>query len=326
MSVHDFLTSIGVKRGAGGLYYSPFNPDENTPSFSVFGDDERAWKCWSTDKHGKGVVSLCEQLYNLKDIPNGTPTGKTKTVFMQVSDIVNGKTQIQFTYSPRPKHKREEKKKKMELRDFRPLKNQKIKDYLISRGIPEILHKKLMEAVVYNPKAGLSFTYLAWKNDNGSISCRNDKNYKFNIGKTGIKTIKGNNALLLFEGFIDFLSYVVIRKAIPKETVIILNSTVNIDKVDFSKFKSIKLYLDNGLSGDIATLKVMEQHNKAYDMRKHYEEYDDVNDLLTNKIKTKIEYRITKHGDAYNVHLAGAFKGVFMTLKEAIKFAKESKK
>jgi hypothetical protein len=61
-------------------------------------------------------------------------------------------------------------------------------------------------------------------------------------------------------------------------------------------------------------------------MRKHYSNYDDVNDFLCKKVKTKVEYRITKVGDAYNVYLMGAFKGVFMTLKEAYKFAKSASK
>jgi len=332
MSMHDVLAILGIEQGEGGNYYTPFKSHrEDKPSFSVYGSQNTLWRCFSTDKKGVGVVDFIQQLYNLSDIPNGTPTGKTKSVFMQVCDIINGAWTPDNVAKVEAKKKEKKEKPKMELRGSGVLSHPKLKRYLLDRGIADFLFPHIWEIKVFNPKAGkngILFTYLAVPNVNGGWAFRAySSNYKGTIGKGGYSFINNKSDIaLVYEGYIDYLSYSTIKRALPKEDIYILNGTANATKLDLSRYKTIKLYLDNGYGGDEATIKIKDKYPHAHDMRKHYRKFDDMNDFLLQKPKEKREFRLVRKDDKLLIYFHGEIVGTADNFSKAREFINQRKK
>jgi len=331
MNLNDYLDSIGNVAGKNGLRFSPL-VDEKTPSFSVYGDKKTLWKCYASDKKGVGIVSLLEAMHNLKDIPNGTKTGKTKTVFMQVQDIINGSYTPPTHAKVREKEMIEKPKNVLTVQGYEPVKSPSLVNYLLKRGIPIWLHPRISEIKYWNSKANMMFYSIALKNDSNGYPHRNPR-FKGNIGQADVTTInKGKNKYKIFEGMLDFFSYVVINKNSKRPvnlkdyTIAVLNSTTHINKFVIPPRATIDLYLDNGRSGDIATLTFMEKYKHCIDKRRGYENFDDLNDLLMQKPKTKIEFRIKKEDDSYNIYNGLDWVGVELELKKAIKFIEDRRK
>ena len=95
----------------------------------------------------------------------------------------------------------------------------------------------------------------------------------------------------VFEGFMDFLSYLSSDKPTqPAGAVLVLNST-NLWRhalpfLNDRRFEEIRLYLDNDAAGDAATRKLFENvddSSKLADMRSYYAGYADLNAWLLGR-------------------------------------------
>ncbi|MDD7914091.1 toprim domain-containing protein [Polaribacter ponticola] len=126
-------------------------------------------------------------------------------------------------------------------------------------------------------------------NDSGGLEITNiiSENFrKICLGKKEITTINNNSKIVsIFESWSDFLSYLTIKKQIPKENFIILNSTSMVSKVTnlLIDYDTIKLFFDNDNAGNKATAYLkMKFKNSIIDNRIHYKNYNDLNEYLTN--------------------------------------------
>ena len=91
--------------------------------------------------------------------------------------------------------------------------------------------------------------------------------------------------LQVFEGFMDFLTYLTLKKIeVAEGTVIVLNSTNlwrrALPYIDDPRFEKVRLYLDNDVAGNAATKAFIEHAglDRLADMREHYSDADDLND------------------------------------------------
>lgn len=111
--------------------------------------------------------------------------------------------------------------------------------------------------------------------------------FKGCLGKKDI-TFIGNNSkfLKIFEGFFDFLSFLILMENKKNDSdFLILNSVSLVKKSEnfIKKYSSIELYFDNDSAGENATKFVQNLCPIAKDFRIFYKDFKDLNDFLKNQ-------------------------------------------
>ena len=126
------------------------------------------------------------------------------------------------------------------------------------------------------------------RNDKGGWELRTNK-FKITLGEKWYTTIPGRNKrnhLIVFEGFMDYLSALDLHQADYFEAdCIVLNSLAMADKINFAKYERVWLALDNDPAGDGSTRHLMERHNNMKDLRGDFKGYKDYNDKLINLLQ-----------------------------------------
>ncbi len=132
--------------------------------------------------------------------------------------------------------------------------------YLRTRGIDKKLGKAYLKQVSFGSKTK-AFSGLGFENDATGIEVRNSF-YKGCFGKKSITTIKGNlekkNRVLVFEGFMDFLSYQTMKKSYHQgDEYIVMNSLSSqqqmLEEIAKENYLQVHLFLDNDAAGKKAT-------------------------------------------------------------------------
>lgn len=135
---------------------------------------------------------------------------------------------------------------------------------------------------------GKKYFSIGFKNDLDGYAIRN-KYYKGALLKQGITHLKNESkSVIIFEGFIDFLSYLTMYKNDKnKEDFIILNSTSLLKNAIpiIAKYDIIHCYLDNDNTGKKAFKTIKENYNHAIDCFKKFSEFNDLNEYLIFKNK-----------------------------------------
>lgn len=143
---------------------------------------------------------------------------------------------------------------------------------------------------------GKSLFALAFKNNAGGYELRNPgyKGCTFPKNITRIQFAgKRNDACFVFEGFMDYLSFLTIRHknspaypCIDWQDYIILNSTANMDKALYplGEYEKIHYLLDNDEAGRKATQDILKEYGwRVRDASHLYSGHKDLNDYLCQK-------------------------------------------
>lgn len=186
-----------------------------------------------------------------------------------------------------------EKSAAFELIEKKPLNHPILMQYLLKRGIDiEIARKYASEIVFKAPYSAINYFSLGYPSGDG-FEARSGR-FKGFVGinkSVSFHETENATCLQVFEGFIDFLSYLsknALRQ--PVGAVLVLNST-NLWKralpfINDPRFSEVRLYLDNDAAGEATTRKFFERAEtsaKLVDMRSHYAEFEDLNDWLLGK-------------------------------------------
>ncbi|WP_158841323.1 toprim domain-containing protein [Polaribacter sp. L3A8] len=159
-------------------------------------------------------------------------------------------------------------------------------DYLNSRKINIEFAKQFLFQVHYSFDSIKEYYGIGFMNDFGGWEIRN-KSFKGCLGKKSITTINNNSDVIcLFESWSDFLSYLTLKKHIPEENFIILNSTSLIKKTFelIEGYSKIKCFFDNDEAADNAFNIICKYSNvKVEDYRVHYKKFKDLNIYLQQK-------------------------------------------
>ncbi len=174
----------------------------------------------------------------------------------------------------------------IELKHVQQLQNRALVQYIEGRGIPAKVAACYCHEAYYRID-GKQYFALAFCNDQLGFELRN-KYFKGSIAPKAITTIKGKHeSVIIFEGFINFLSALVYYKKTRTEaTIIILNSVSNLHLAlpKLQTFRNINLFFDNDKAGEQATIEVKELYPDATDFSKIvYPGYNDFNEYLTRK-------------------------------------------
>jgi hypothetical protein len=186
-----------------------------------------------------------------------------------------------------------EKSRAFELVSQGPLKHPALLQYLTKRGIcHDIARGYLSEIAFKAPYSAATYFSLGYPAGDG-YEARNAL-FKGFVGNGKAVTFHdkpGASLLQVFEGFMDFLSY--LSKDQPSQpvgAVLVLNTTNlwlrALPYINDPRFDEVRLYLDNDAAGEAATRKLFENAqtpSKLADMRSYYEGYEDLNAWLLGK-------------------------------------------
>ena len=151
-------------------------------------------------------------------------------------------------------------------------------EYLQSRGIPLSLDRRCCKEI----HVGRYF-YIGFQSIAGGYELRN-KLDKRSLGPKNISVLGNGNTVIIFEGFIDFLSHLRIYGYLPDTAYAVMNSVSNSEKLVFYFAGSgvpqrVELWLDNDEAGEKTTAAFKESLNTTViDMSPTYARHDDVND------------------------------------------------
>lgn len=265
----NYLGQPLKKTANGFLYRAPWRSD-NHPSLSVT-KNGRGWHDLATGEHGS-VIDLVMRCLNTNDVRRACEEierlDPSSFSFCQPI-ILNG-----------------EKKKESGFTKFKVVKLQSkgLFAYLYSRKVNIDIAKQFLQEAHYSFRDGDSYLYaLAYGNDKGGYELRSSF-YKGGTRPKGITThlCRGNAPTVVFEGFMDMLSFATLCGDI-KHNYVVLNSIVN-KEAALGVLKTLQnqiyLCLDNDEGGDETTAFLHNALYRAEDIRNRFAPCKDVNDYL----------------------------------------------
>lgn len=283
--LRDLLTALGRephRETKGELWYlSPFR-HETAPSFKV-SMTGNAWYDFGLGKGGN-IIDLAMHYFQVSSVA---------AALAELERCMGGAVSSAPPAPPPVLRPTIELKDSLTVRKIQPLQNTALTDYLQARGIPvEVAHPYLQE--MYYTRAEKHFFALAFPNQSGGWELRN----RYFKGSTGSKDIsfiqpaglEASAAVMVFEGFMDYLSYLVWKKTVqPSTPVIVLNSTAMAEKaittIRDRGIQHIHLALDHDASGRVVTAQFQLQLSGLHvaDQSALYTGYKDFNEFLQHQ-------------------------------------------
>ncbi len=269
----DYLGDRVVRKVANGyLARCPWREDKN-PSLTIT-KDGKGWKDQATGERGN-LIKMVQLCLNTTDLSRICAEFGTITPFsFHRSKILSeGK----------------EKENGFAFCDIVPLQSKGLFAYLYHRKIDLQIAKQFLKEAHYGFEVrddGRYLFALAYGNDKGGYELRSSM-YKGCTSPKGITTHLGreNAATIVFEGFMDMLSWVTLTGGV-KHNLVVLNSVVNTEaavEVLQSISGNIYLCLDNDKPGNDATSFILNAVPAAIDYRSRFAPAKDVNDYLIKK-------------------------------------------
>lgn len=281
----DFLAQLGhhaqYVKSEQYWYLSPLR-EERTPSFKV-NDRLNEWYDFG-EATGGDLVELGKHLYRTEDVSEvlahiGRQAGIAPLPGIRVP-----------TAAPRPVE--------AEMRGVTvvPLRHYALLSYLQSRRIDADIGRMFCREVHYELRRRHYFA-LAFGNISGGYEVRNPY-YKGCIESKDISLIPQSHGevqerVCVFEGFMDFLSYLTMKQAGDDGVCIdapcdylVMNSVGNLRKAlaHLQGYSYIHCYLDNDLAGQKTAETIAGMYGgRVSDEACRYAEYKDLNDCLRGK-------------------------------------------
>ena len=182
--------------------------------------------------------------------------------------------------------------KAFELVSKSPLTHPALLKYLSERGIDLDVVRKYVSQINFKPPQGGGTYFGVGYPAGGRFELRNALFKGFvETGKTPTLHKGANSAkLMVFEGFIDFLSYLSMKNLdAPDGDALVLNSTALkarvLPYVTDPRYEEIQLFLDNDDAGNVVTAFICaaDCSGTISDMREHYASHVDLNDWHTGR-------------------------------------------
>ena len=278
----DYLHSLGYapvrQQGANLWYKSPFR-EETDPSFKV-NTEINKWYDFGLGQGGK-IIALASELYCSVNVPY-----LLKLIAEQTPHIrpVSFSFREQSSAGPNFQH--------MEVKE---LDSPVLLSYLQGRGINlELAKKECCE--VHFENNGKRYFAIGFRNMNGGYEIRN-RYFKGCIAPKDITHIRHegrrNDACFVFEGFMDYLSFLTIRSekcpqmpCLDWQDYIILNSVSNLHKAidELAVYERIHCFFDNDRAGIEACRKIKEEYSyRVRDASHTYKDCKDLNEYLVRQ-------------------------------------------
>ena len=288
IAIVDFLLAIGIRpikeTAASAWYHAPYREDED-PSFKV-NKNRNVWYDFGTTKSGD-IIDLAVLVYRTPNIP------KVLKMIAQAAPAAPLKVR---TFVPQPSASDGKLPQATAFQNLRlqALASIPLLSYLSKRGIDmETARQECREA--HYTCHGMNYFAIAFPNEAGGYEIRNPY-YKGCIAPKAVSLISQGqtDSICLFEGFMDYLSFLTLRKrerlTVPcyDADLLVLNSVNNLPKVlpRLRAYKHLYCYLDNDDAGRRVVDMLRElKCDAVHDMMEAYPLYKDLNDILVGKKK-----------------------------------------
>lgn len=297
--IADYLASQGhepKQKRMGGRelwYHSPIRNGDATPSFKV----DTVKNVWFDHgvAHGGTIIELVKELCAC-DVRDALR-------HLETTHLYSPGLASPTTSAPVPRTKRgsehapakraavageKEKSRSLELVASGPLEHPALLQYLTKRGINHDIARRYLSQIDFKaPESAGSYFALGYPAGDG-FEARNAL-FKGFVGTGKDVTFHdkpGATLLRVFEGFMDFLSYLTASKVSETSSAVVVLNSTNLWRralpyATDPRFKEVRLYLDNNSAGDAATAKLAEHiAGKATDMRAEFATFEDVNAWL----------------------------------------------
>lgn len=283
---------------AGELwYYSPFRPNERTPSFKI--DEKRnQWHDFArtekVDAHGD-IIDLWTD-YHHKPRRTSESVKEALTALqpfsgMPLKPYQPFRAERQSRISAAPRYQL--------LRKYARIWKRTLQEELARRGLDaDTVFPLLKQAYILDTKTDKTYSGFAFENDKGGydVSIPNpvtDKNFKTTFGSKWMTTVQGSDRTAhVYEGFWDFYSWVRMNNGYGDHTHIVLNSVSNIRvAADYilaqQHIRTVVTFLDNDAAGERATQSLGEMTTREgmtiKTMNHIYKGYKDLNEYWMDK-------------------------------------------
>ena len=292
ISIIEIMAHYGKRldHTRSGLYFSPFR-DETNPSFHI-NESKNSWYDYGTGEGGSLFDFVCKfagisrgEVYDwLASFRHMVPESEYKAVIAPIlqrpqhsSKIVIDSASHTFTKA-------------------------KLVEYAASRAVSKEILEKYCEEVIYHVETApdRQFFAIGFKNNSDGYVLRSSISKKCScsdittLDPSGLMTDKTTgDKVLVFEGFMDFLSWMTdVKQLTPEYDCCILNSVTNIGKALpwIMQHSNIAAFMDNDQAGKDTLQKIMESAQETadhdicvYDMSRLYEGYNDLNEKLTDE-------------------------------------------
>ena len=264
VDIISFLAINGIKpdynQGVNYWYKSPLRNEKN-PSFKV-NSFKNLWFDFGIGEGGD-IIKLTSLLFKVDS--------STALKILSNNHYSSHQKELNIADS------------KMLITNVKEISSIQLINYLESRKLNLQLVKEYCKEVSFNLN-DKNFYAIGFQNDSKGYELR-CKYFKGSSTPKDITLIKNNtDKLLLFEGFIDFLSWFSCKLFFTgKHDYLILNtlSFLNRSKSVINGYNEVLLFLDNDKAGKRATAELIGAGlSKCIDMSGEYSEYKDLNDSL----------------------------------------------
>ena len=303
ISIVEIMAHYGKRldHTRSGLYFSPFR-DERTPSFHI-DEAKNTWYDYGTSEGGNLFDFVCKfvnitrgEVYDwLASFRHMVPESEYKALIAPMlerkphsSRIVIDSASHHFT-------------------------RRKLVEYAADRAVSKEVLEKYCEEIVYHVDSApdRKFYAIGFMNNSGgyvlrsSISKRCSSSDITTLGSDGEMTQDATcDKVLVFEGFMDFLSWITdVKQQTPQYDCCILNSVSNIARALpwIMEHRNIAAFMDNDDAGRETLQKIMDSASEGahdvcvYDMSRLYEGYNDLNEKLSDELTSNQSSINTKH-------------------------------
>lgn len=268
ISIREYLGQIGInptrENCRYGMYYSPFREDHDASLKVDY--NHNLWIDYGTGQGGS-IIDLVSQIEKCS-------IGEAIKKLNDKSSSFHGKPSPIRSQSTIIK-----------IEKIQPLANQALITYLKERSINAEIAEQLCSEIHYTI-ADKTYFAIGFQNDAGGWELRN-KYFKGSTTPKNVTTINNNSdTVMVFEGFIDFLSYLSMkRNASPTIDSAILNSLANFPKaIPFlQNHQIIHAFLDNDEAGKRAVQCLTPICKEVIDQSVFYRNHKDLNDYWRDK-------------------------------------------
>ena len=255
-----------------GIHYWYCSPlrNEGTPSFKV-NTERNQWYDFGTGEHGDIIDLVCILQH---------------CTMNEAIELLIGSKQIMhqdFSFGG----ERKTSNHKLEIISVQSLTNPYLLRYIVERGISLSIANRFCSEIRYN-NTNRTYYAIGFANDAGGWEIRSPY-FKGCIAPKAITTIsKGTDVLQIFEGFMDFLSWLTLNPASACD-IIILNSLALLPRIQekIKGYKQVESFLDNDEAGR-KSFDVLKQFCPSIiDRSVRYRTHKDLNEWLVSLSKVQ---------------------------------------
>ena len=262
-------------KGCELLYFSPLR-EETTPSFWV-NTERNVFKDFGVTQFRGDIITL------IREMKGFTFSKAIHYLFDYKTQFDHSPASFSFSGQIMPTAN----KSGFELQKVKPLENKALVGYLRDkRGIPFSVASKYLQECYFRLNGKNQFA-VCFENDLKGFELRNQY-LKLSTSPKAITTIKGEHSMsaLIFEGFMDFLSYIVWQGKEPACDVIVCNSVVNLTTAlpSLKKYQVVSTYFDNDKAGTDGIEAIKATGARVSDCRGIYSPCKDVNHYLLRHV------------------------------------------